>query len=576
MLLEVRAGNAGGARVLRRPRVRGGGPAAALLPGRRDRGGDGLAARARVRGRIVTMAHEPLVLGIETSCDETGVGIVRGHTLLADAVASSVDEHARFGGVVPEVASRAHLEAMVPTIERACETAGVALYDVDAIAVTSGPGPGRRPARRRRRRQGARDRPRQAAVRRQPPRRARRRRPARARPAAGAGVALLVSGGHSSAAAGRRRHHGGDAARRDHRRRGGGGVRQGRPAARAAVPRRPAHRPRGPLGQHGRHRLPARADLAARPGAAPLRLLVLRAQDRGRALGRGAASAPASRCRSPTSPRRSRRRCATCWSARRSTPPPEGIEDLLIGGGVAANSRLRALAEERAAEHGIRVRVPRPGLAPTTARWSPRSAPSWSPAAATPSALDLPADSSRCRSTSVLARSARPEPPGFDEPRGADNQEERMQQVKAVVVTREGRAGRGGHDQRARPRAGRGAGAGAGLRRLPHRPALPRGRDQRRLPVPARPRGRRVVESVGAGRHRRRARATSCPQLARGVRRLPGLRPRRAVVLLRDPQRHPEDDARRGTGTELSPALGIGAFAEKTLVAAGQCTKVDP
>jgi len=83
---------------------------------------------------------EPLVLGIETSCDETGIGIVRGTTLLADAVASSVDEHARFGGVVPEVASRAHLEAMVPTIERACATAGVLLDDVDAIAVTSGPG----------------------------------------------------------------------------------------------------------------------------------------------------------------------------------------------------------------------------------------------------------------------------------------------------------------------------------------------------------------------------------------------------------------------------------------------------
>ena len=65
---------------------------------------------------------------------------MRGHTLLADAVASSVEEHARFGGVVPEVASRAHLEAMVPTIERACETAGVRLHDVDAIAVTSGPG----------------------------------------------------------------------------------------------------------------------------------------------------------------------------------------------------------------------------------------------------------------------------------------------------------------------------------------------------------------------------------------------------------------------------------------------------
>ncbi len=85
-------------------------------------------------------ADAPLVLGIETSCDETGVGIVRGHELLVDAVASSVDEHARFGGVVPEVASRAHLEAMVPTIERATAEAGVRLADIDAIAVTSGPG----------------------------------------------------------------------------------------------------------------------------------------------------------------------------------------------------------------------------------------------------------------------------------------------------------------------------------------------------------------------------------------------------------------------------------------------------
>ncbi|HOT56810.1 MAG TPA: tRNA (adenosine(37)-N6)-threonylcarbamoyltransferase complex transferase subunit TsaD [Ornithinibacter sp.] len=86
------------------------------------------------------MSDQPLVLGIETSCDETGVGIVRGETLLVDAIASSVDEHARFGGVVPEVASRAHLEAMVPTIERACTTAGVSLRDLDAVAVTSGPG----------------------------------------------------------------------------------------------------------------------------------------------------------------------------------------------------------------------------------------------------------------------------------------------------------------------------------------------------------------------------------------------------------------------------------------------------
>jgi N6-L-threonylcarbamoyladenine synthase len=86
------------------------------------------------------MSDEPLVLGIETSCDETGIGIVRGTTLLADAIASSVDAHARFGGVVPAVASRAHLEAMVPTVHRALETAGVALRDLDAIAVTSGPG----------------------------------------------------------------------------------------------------------------------------------------------------------------------------------------------------------------------------------------------------------------------------------------------------------------------------------------------------------------------------------------------------------------------------------------------------
>src|SRR3979490_152103 len=85
-------------------------------------------------------SDEPLVLGIETSCDETGIGIVRGTELLADAVASSVDEHARFGGVVPEVASRAHLQAMVPTVHRACAEAGVSLHDLDAIAVTAGPG----------------------------------------------------------------------------------------------------------------------------------------------------------------------------------------------------------------------------------------------------------------------------------------------------------------------------------------------------------------------------------------------------------------------------------------------------
>lgn len=84
--------------------------------------------------------REPLVLGIETSCDETGIGIVRGRTLLSNTISSSMDEHARFGGVVPEVAARAHLEALQPAIDAAVAEAGIALADVDAVAVTSGPG----------------------------------------------------------------------------------------------------------------------------------------------------------------------------------------------------------------------------------------------------------------------------------------------------------------------------------------------------------------------------------------------------------------------------------------------------
>lgn len=82
----------------------------------------------------------PLVLGIETSCDETGIGIVRGTTLLANTISSSMDEHARYGGVVPEVAARAHLEALTPTLRTAVADAGIELADIDAIAVTSGPG----------------------------------------------------------------------------------------------------------------------------------------------------------------------------------------------------------------------------------------------------------------------------------------------------------------------------------------------------------------------------------------------------------------------------------------------------
>ncbi len=92
------------------------------------------------------MTGSKTILAIETSCDETGVGIARldadgSVTLLADEVASSVDEHVRFGGVVPEIASRAHLEALGPTMRRALATAGLAApARPDIVAATIGPG----------------------------------------------------------------------------------------------------------------------------------------------------------------------------------------------------------------------------------------------------------------------------------------------------------------------------------------------------------------------------------------------------------------------------------------------------
>ena len=81
-----------------------------------------------------------IVLGIETSCDETGIGIVEDGRLLGDALASSMSEHARFGGVVPEIAARAHLPALVPCTKEALAKAGLQLRDIDAVAVTAGPG----------------------------------------------------------------------------------------------------------------------------------------------------------------------------------------------------------------------------------------------------------------------------------------------------------------------------------------------------------------------------------------------------------------------------------------------------
>ncbi|MFD8998780.1 tRNA (adenosine(37)-N6)-threonylcarbamoyltransferase complex transferase subunit TsaD [Streptomyces abikoensis] len=86
------------------------------------------------------MARSPVVLGIESSCDETGAGLVRDGRLLGHAVASSMDEHARFGGVVPEIAARAHVHAAAPVVRAALADAGLAMSDIDAVAVTTGPG----------------------------------------------------------------------------------------------------------------------------------------------------------------------------------------------------------------------------------------------------------------------------------------------------------------------------------------------------------------------------------------------------------------------------------------------------
>ncbi|MDZ4275295.1 MAG: tRNA (adenosine(37)-N6)-threonylcarbamoyltransferase complex transferase subunit TsaD [Erythrobacter sp.] len=83
----------------------------------------------------------PIVLGIESSCDETAVALVRGdRTIIAQAIASQEAEHAPYGGVVPEIAARAHAERVAPMIEAVMGQAGLTLDDVDAIAATAGPG----------------------------------------------------------------------------------------------------------------------------------------------------------------------------------------------------------------------------------------------------------------------------------------------------------------------------------------------------------------------------------------------------------------------------------------------------
>ncbi len=88
----------------------------------------------------VSEMNDPLILGVESTCDETGVSLVRGGKLLSDRTATSMDEYARYGGIIPEIASRAHLESFLPTLDAALEEAGVELSDIDAVSVAAGPG----------------------------------------------------------------------------------------------------------------------------------------------------------------------------------------------------------------------------------------------------------------------------------------------------------------------------------------------------------------------------------------------------------------------------------------------------
>ena len=84
--------------------------------------------------------HSGLTLGIETSCDETAAAVIKdGTQILSNIVLSQIDIHQKYGGVVPEIASRHHIEAMFPVINEALAEAGVTLADIEVIAVACGP-----------------------------------------------------------------------------------------------------------------------------------------------------------------------------------------------------------------------------------------------------------------------------------------------------------------------------------------------------------------------------------------------------------------------------------------------------
>jgi len=337
----------------------------------------------------VSRPDEPIVLGIETSCDETGVGIVRGRALLANAIASSVDEHARFGGVVPEVASRAHLEAIGPTVERALAQANLRLSDIDAVAVTAGPGlagallVGVAAAKAYAMGLGV--------------------------PLYGVNhlaahvavdqlehgplpkpcVALLVSGGHSSLllvpdvatevielgstvddAAG-------EAFDKVARLLGlpfPGGPHIDRTAAEGS-----ATAIGFPRGKYD--------DGTLDFSFSGLKTAVARWIEARQAAGESIPVADVAA---------SFQEAVVDVLTRKAVQACErhGVKDLLIGGGVAANSRLRALAEERCAAAGVRLRVPRPGLCTDNGAMVAALGADLIAAGVEPSSLDMPADSS--------------------------------------------------------------------------------------------------------------------------------------------------------------------------------------
>ncbi|MEO7058810.1 MAG: tRNA (adenosine(37)-N6)-threonylcarbamoyltransferase complex transferase subunit TsaD [Lapillicoccus sp.] len=340
------------------------------------------------------MIDEPLVLGIETSCDETGVGIVRGRTLLVDAVASSVEEHARFGGVVPEVASRAHLEAMAPTIERACQGAGVRLSDLDAIAVTSGPGLAGAllvgvaaakalalglglPL------YGVNHLASHVAV-----------DAVEHGPLPEPTMALLVSGGHSSLLLVPDVTHdirslgatiddaAGEAFDKVARVLGlpfpGGPYidRAAREGDRLAI-----DFPRGLTSGKDRQRHEFDFSFSGLKTAVA-RWVQLREQA-GQPVPVADVAASFQEAVVDVLTRKALRACAA-----------HGVDDLLLGGGVAANSRLRVMAQERCDAAGVRLRVPRPGLCTDNGAMVAALGAEMVTRGRTPSALDLGADSS--------------------------------------------------------------------------------------------------------------------------------------------------------------------------------------